>query len=110
MNGQSGSTPSYNVTITATPSATNYTVGDSVTLICMVDPPIASTSVIVTYLWQCDGCFADGDTDMVIMRTLTDMDTSMIDCSAIVDGVNFTNDEPFDLQVTQGMAILTTCV
>ena len=110
MNGQSGSTPSYNVTITATPSTTNYTVGDSVTLICMVDPPIASTSVIVTYSWQCDGCFADGDTDMVIMRTLTDMDTSMINCSATVDGVNFTTDEPFDLQVTQGMAILTTCV
>ena len=110
MNGQSGRTLLYNVTITATPSTTNYTVGDSVTLICMVDPPIASTSVTVTYLWQCDGCFADGDTDMVIMSTLTDMDTSMIDCSAIVDGVNFTTDIPFSLQVTQGTTILTICV
>ena len=109
MNGQGGSTPSYDVTITTTPNTTNYTVGDPVTLICLVEPPIASTSVIVTYLWQCDGCFADGDTDMVIMRTLTDMDTSMIDCSAIVDGVNFTTDEPFNLQVIQGMAILTIC-
>ena len=76
----------------------------------MVDPPIASISVIVTYLWQCDGCFADGSTDMVIMRTLTDMDISVIDCSAIVDGVNFTTDEPFNLQVTQGTTILTMCV
>ena len=110
MNGQSGSTPLYNVTITATPSTTTYTVGDPVTLICLVDPPIVSTSVTVTYLWQCDGCFAHGVTDMIIMRTLTDMDTSMIDCSAFVDGVVFTTDIPFDLQVTQCMTILTICV
>ena len=109
MNGQSGSTPSYNVIINATPNATTYTVGDLVTLICLVDPPIVSTSVSVTYLWQCDGCFAN-NTDMVIMRTLTDMDTSMINCSAIVDGVAFTTDIPFNLQVTQGMTILTICV
>ena len=110
VNGQSGSTPSYTVTITTTPSATNYIVGDPVTLICMVDPPIVSTSVTVAYLWQCDDCFADNNTDMVIIRTLTDMDTSMINCSATVDGVLFMTDEPFDLLVTQGMAILTICV
>ena len=110
MNGQSGSTPLYNVTIIATPNTATYTVGDLVTLMCLVDLSIASTSVTVTYLWQCHGCFADGVTDMVIMRTLTDMDTSMINCSAIVDGVVFTTDEPFNLQVTQGMVILTICV
>ena len=98
--GANGQT--YNVTITATPNTTTYTVGDLITLICAVDPPIVSTSITVTYLWQCDGCFADGNTDMVIMRTLTDMDTSMINCSATVDGIIFMTDEPFDLQVTQG--------
>ena len=109
MNGQSGSTSSYNVIIIATPNATTYTVGDLITLICLVDPPIVTTSVTVTYLWHCDGCFADNNTGMVIIRTLTDMDTSMINCSAIVDGVVFTTDITFNLKVTQGMATLT-CV
>ena len=105
VNGQSGSTQSYNVTIIANPNTTTYTVGDSVTLICAVDPPIVSTSIIVTYLWQCDGCFADNSTDIAIMRNLTDMDTSTIDCSAIINDVVFMTDESFNLQVTQGMAI-----
>ena len=105
VNGQSGSGQAYNVTITANPDTLTYTVGELVTLECMVDPPIMSTTVNVTYLWQCDGCFADGSTDMVIMRQLTDVDTSMINCSATVNDNRFMTDTPFDLQVTQGMIL-----
>ena len=102
MNGQSGSGQVYDVTITANPNTSTYTVGDLVTLMCKVDPPINTATV--TYLWQCDGCFANGNTDMVIMQQLTDMDTSMINCSATVNGVGFTTVTPFDLQV-QGMVL-----
>ena len=70
---------------------------------CIVDPPIASTTTIVTYSWQCDSCFADGRTDMTFVQVVTDTDTSMINCSVTVDGVVFTTGTPFDLQVTQGM-------
>ena len=96
----------YNVTITTSPNATNYTVGDSVMFMCVVDPPIISTTVNVSYLWQCDGCFADGRTDMAFERVLTYMDTSMISCSVTVDNDTFMTDTPFDLQVTQG---IVTC-
>ena len=103
VNGQSGNGQAYNVTITASPNGSFYAVGDLITLQCIVDPPIISTTVNVTYSWECDGCFADGSTGMVIMRQLTDMDTSMISCSATINGVKFMTDTPFDLQVTQGM-------
>ena len=105
VNGQSGSGQAYSVTITASPNGSFYAVGDLITLQCIVDPPITSTTTIVTYSWKCNGCFADGYTDMVIMRQLTesDMDTSLISCSATVNGVKFMTDIPFDLQVTQGM-------
>ena len=96
----------YNVTITANPNTSTYTVGDLITLMCILDPPINTTTVIVTYSWQCDGCFADGRTDMVIMQQLTDMDTSMISCSVTVDSDTFMTDTPFDLQMTQG---IVTC-
>ena len=102
----------YNVTITASPNTTAYTVGDLLTLTCIVDPPIVSTTINVTYSWQCDGCFAHNRTDMAVIETLTDMDTSMINCSATVDDIVFTSDIPFNLQVTQGRLYLqiTTCV
>ena len=96
----------YNVTINASPNTTAYTVGDLLTLTCIVDPPIVSTTINVTYSWQCGGCFADDRTDMAVIETLTDMDTSMINCSATVDGVVFTTDIPFNLQVTQGRLYL----
>ena len=108
VNGQSGSGSGsglvYIVTITATPSTTSYSVGDIVTLMCIVDPPTYS-NVNVTYSWQCDGCFADGMTDMAIMRVLTEMDNSTINCSAIINNEIFTTDVPFDLQVTQGRVV-----
>ena len=80
-----------------------YTVGDTLTLTCTRIPPVDTTNSTVTYLWECGGCFADQSTNMTVMRTLTDMDTSMIDCSVMVDNVAFTTNMPFDLQVTQGI-------
>ena len=103
-NGQSGQI--FNVTITTSPDTLTYTVGDSVMFICTVDPPITSTTVNVSYLWQCDGCFADGRTEMAFERILTDMDSSsMINCRVTIDNDTFTTDTPFDLQVTQGIVI-----
>lgn len=77
-----------------------YTVGENLTLTCMenLDPstPINAT---ISYLWQCSGCFADGNTTQTVNRTLTVMDSSMINCTVIVDEADFTSDT-FDLQVT----------
>ena len=102
-NGQSGKGEVYNVKITASPHLTSYVTGARVTLMCMVDPPISSNdNVSETYLWQCDGCFANGITDMAIMRVLTKQDGSMINCSATINGVVYKTDMPFYLQVTQG--------
>ena len=98
VNGQSGSGSGsglvYTVTITATPSTRSYSVGDIVTLMCMVDPP---TSSDVMYSWQCDGCFADGMTDMAIMRVLSEMDNAMINCSATFNNEALTTVVPFNL-------------
>ena len=69
---------------------------------CILDPPVASTTVNVSYLWQCDGCFADGRTGMTIMQVLTDMDTSMINCEVTIGNDMFMTDTLFDLQVTKG--------
>ena len=109
MNGQSGSGQAYNVTITASPDETFYKVGDLITLMCIVDPPIVSTTASVTYSWQCNACFADGRTDMTMQQQLTDMDTSMINCSATVNGIEFMTNTPFNLQVT-GMVIFITYI
>ena len=92
----------YTVVITATPNTTTYSVGDLVTLMCTVDPPASSN---VTYSWQCDGCFADGMTDMAIMRVLSEMDNTMINCSATISNDTFITDVPFDLQVTRGRVV-----
>ena len=109
MNGQSRSGQTYHVTITASPNATFHEIGDRITLMCIVDPPITATNVTITYSWHCDDCFANGLTDMAIMRQLTDMDTSMINCSATVDGIEFMTDTPFNLELIS-MVILITCV
>ena len=102
-NGQSGKGEVYNVKITASPHLTSYVTGARVTLMCMVNPPISSNdNISETYLWQCDGCFANGMTDMAIMRVLTKRDGSMINCSATINGVVYKTDMPFYLQVTQG--------
>ena len=102
MNGQSGNGLVYTVKITATPNTATYSVGDLVTLICMEDLPISSD---VRYSWQCDGCFADGMTNMAIMRVLSEMDNSTISCSATINNDTFTTVVPFDLQVTQGRVV-----
>ena len=102
VNGQSGSGLVYTVTITATPNTTTYSVGDLVTLMCMVDPLISSD---VTYSWQCNGCFADGMTNIAIMRVVSEMDSTMINCSATINNETFRTDVPFDLQVTQGRVV-----
>ena len=80
-----------------------YTVGDSLTLTCTTTPFVDTTNSTVTYSWECGGCFADGATSMTVMHTLTDMDTSIIDCSVTIDGDMTMTDLPFYLQVTQGI-------
>ena len=76
-----------------------YSVGDTLTLTCVIDPLLTSTSSIVSYLWLCSGCFADRLTSPMISRTLTDIDNVMIECNATVDGVEFIS-MPFYVQVT----------
>ena len=93
------------VTIMAIPDMDTYTVADNLTLICTLDPPPTDTSVTVTYLWECSGCFADGLMTATISRVLTDMDNSTIDCTVTVDGNDTMTDMPFDLQVTEGIVI-----
>ena len=78
----------------------NYTVGDSLTLTCMVDPMPNSTST-VSYMWECSDCFADGMTTPNFTRILTDMDNDDIACMVTIDGVVYMS-ETFMLQVTQG--------
>ena len=92
----------YGVTIEASSTATSYTVGDNITLTCVVDSSIASNSSNISYIWTCSGCFANSMTTPIISHHLTSMDSSMIDCSATVDGVVYMTEIPFDLQVTQG--------
>ena len=91
----------YGVTIEAS-STTSYTVGDNITLTRVVDSSIASNSSNISYIWTCSRCFADGTTTPIISHHLTSMDSSMIDCSATVDGVIYMTEIPFCLQVTQG--------
>ena len=100
----SGQDPS--VTIEPDPDMDFYTVGDNLTLTCTVDPLPTDTNIIVTYLWHCSSCFANGMTTPTISRILTDMDDdSMIDCSVDIDGNVTMADMMFDLQVTQGTVL-----
>ena len=90
------------VAIEATPERDDYMVGESLTLMCVPTPQPAGTN-LVSYLWECDGCFANGTTMPTITRILNDMDgNSMIDCSVTIDGNVTMSDMTFDLQVTQG--------
>ena len=101
VSGQSGNELVYTVTITAIPNTTTYSVGDLVTLMCMVDPPYVN----VTYSWLCNDCFADGMTNMTIVGNLTEMDNTMIYCSATNYNNTFTTIVSFDLQVTRGRVV-----
>ena len=95
---------SFNVTIMAIPDMTSYSVGNNLTLTCVVDPmPLANSSVM--YAWNCTGCFANEMNSSMITQVLTDMDTSMINCSATIDGTPYRSGV-FDLQVTQGSKLL----
>ena len=94
-----------NVTIVAIPDMNTYAVGDNLTLTCTLNPAPTDTSITVTYLWECSGCFADGLTTPTVTQTLTDMDTTMIDCTVDVGGNVTMTDMPFDLQVTRGIVI-----
>ena len=83
----------------------SYTVGNTVTLECVVDPVITDTSITPMYSWQCDtGCFADGMTTPTITRQLTDMDSGVIECSVTIDGDEYMSDI-FNLQVPQGIKL-----
>ena len=95
----------YNVTIEASSTTTSYTVGDNITLTCVVNSSITSNNSNISYMWTCPGCFADGMTTPTISHHLTSMDSNMIDCSATVDGVVYMTDIPFDLQVAQGITL-----
>ena len=77
-----------------------YTVGDSLTLTCMVDPMLNSTST-VSYLWECSDCFADQITTPNIIIVLMDNDNDDIACMVTIDDVDYMS-EIFTLQVTQG--------
>ena len=101
--GVNGQDPS--VTIMPDPDMDFYTVGDNLTLTCIVDPLPTDTSITVTYLWQCSACFANGTTTPTITRILTDMDNSTIDCLVTIDGNVTMADMMFDLQVTQGIVL-----
>ena len=80
-----------------------YTIGNIVTLQCVVNSTINDTNITATYSWQCNtGCFADGMTTPAISRHLTDMDSGMIKCSVTIDGDEYISDMVFNLQVTQG--------
>ena len=96
VNGQS-----FNVSIVVDPSMASYTVGDNLTLTCMVDPLPTSTATNVSYSWNCSGCFADGMNSSVFNQVLTDKDSSNINCSATINGTVYSSDV-FDLRVTQG--------
>ena len=81
----------------------SYTIGDIVTLECVVNSTINDTNITATYSWQCNtGCFADGMTTPAISRYLTDMDSGMINCSVTIDGDEYMSNVIFDLQVIQG--------
>ena len=55
----------------------------------------------VMYAWQCSGCFANGNTNQIITRSLVEMDdNSMINCTATIDGEICSSVMPFVLQVT----------
>lgn len=93
------------VIIEATPDMDTYAVGDNLTLNCTADPLPTDTSITVTYLWECSGCFANGLTTPTINRILTVMDNSTISCTVNVSGNVTMTDMPFDLQITQGIVI-----
>jgi len=94
----------FSVSIVVDPNVASYTVGDNLMLTCMVDP-MPNSSVTLTYEWNCTDCFANGLTSSMINRSLTDMDTSNISCSATINGTVYRSDV-FDLQVTQGSKLL----
>ena len=101
----------YNVTIEVNPNLTNYTVGSTVTLECVVDPVITDTSITPVYSWQCDtGCFADGMTTPTITQQLTDMDSGVIECSVTIDGDVYMSNITFDLQVSQGIKVFVVYI
>ena len=99
VNGQS-----FNVSIVVDPSMASYTVGDNLTLTCMVDPMPNSTASAVTYSWSCSGCFADGMNSPVISQVLTDMDSGSISCSVDINGT--VQSDMFDLQI-QGTYVVS---
>ena len=91
-----------NVTIVASPNNMSYTVGATLTLHCIVNSSAIPTNATVPqFMWQCSGCFANGNTSQNISRNLTDMDSSMINCTANISGMIMTS-SVFILRVTQG--------
>ena len=89
------------VTIEVSPEKEFYTVGENLSLSCVINPLPPPP---IFYEWECDGCFADGMITKVISRNLTDMDgNSIIRCSVEFQPENSTfQSNRFNLQVTQG--------
>ena len=89
------------VTIEADPDKEFYSVGENLTLMCVLDPIPSDGNV--SYFWECSGCFADGVAMQTIIRVLNDSDGgSMINCSVIINDSLIMSDMTFDLQVIQG--------
>ena len=98
------------VTIEADPDRECYTVGETLTLKCVLDP--VPSDVNVSYFWECSGCFADGVTMPTISRALNDTDgDSMINCSVTINDNVIMSNMTFDLQVIQGIrSDILTCL
>ena len=87
--------------IEANPDMDAYMVGSSLSLVCEPDSS-ASTNTNLMYMWSCSGCFADGNTTPTVTTPhLTDMDSSIINCT-IINGTEVYRSDPFNLQVTTG--------
>jgi len=88
-------TTNYSVFITndpytvRVPGNLEYTVGDNVTLICITSPNQPAGSV---FRWRChDGCSFDMNIEQAIDIELELTDSGEINCSVIVNEVEYTS-------------------
>jgi len=86
----------YNVTVTSDPigyegNILEYSVGSNITLTCMVTPSPPSDS---EFSWSCStGCFVDMEIKQSVnISELEVTDSGEINCSVIVDGVEYTSE------------------
>ena len=96
----------YNVAIAINPpvdgnnNVFQYFVGSNLTLTCMVTPTPPPDS---EFSWSCStGCFVDMEIEQSVNITELEVtDIGELNCSVIIDGVEYTS-ETIDLQVIAG--------